>query len=197
MIELYNLLLKEYGHQGWWPIQNKYHPKDYSFPKNDLQKFEICVGAILTQNTSWNNIEKAIDNLRNINALNPKKLNVLDIEKLKQAIRPAGYFNQKAKKIKIFTEFYLKLKGTPTRKQLLSLWGIGPETADSILLYAYNVSTFVIDAYTKKILIKLNLIKENCSYDDMKELFEKNIPKDYKIYQEFHALIVQHGKKST
>ena len=163
--QIYNMLLKLYGPQGWWPLLNckginptktgavkGYHPNDYSYPKNDRQRFEICIGAILTQNTSWPQVEKALLNLKGLNALNPEEMKNLKLEKLKQAIKPAGYFNQKARKIKEFTDFYLSLNNKiSTREELLELWGIGPETADSILLYAFKVPTFVVDAYTKRV----------------------------------------------
>lgn len=197
--KVYNLLMKEYGPQGWWPLSClqrngcSYHKGDYSYPKNSKQRFEICVGAILTQNTSWKNVEKALLNLKgNIDA---KKIVSMSPDKLAELIRPAGYFNQKAKKLKIFSKFFLNLKKTPSRDELLSIWGIGPETADSILLYAYNIPSFVIDAYTKRFLIKLKLADEKTSYDDMKKLFEKVVKKEFKVYQEYHALIVEHAKR--
>ena len=197
--ELYRDLLKKYGPQGWWPINNKYHPKDYSYPKTEKQRFEICIGAILTQNTSWMNVEKALLNLIKLRLIDPVKIRGIDDDTtdniLKDAIKSAGYFNQKAKKIKIFSEFYIRLKGRiPTRDELLDVWGIGPETADSILLYAYNRPEFVIDAYTKKLLLKMKIINKEAGYDEIKCLFEKNLPKKYTIYQEFHALIVENGK---
>lgn len=193
---IYKNLLKAYGPQGWWPINNKYHPKDYSYPKTNSQKFEICIGAILTQNTSWKQVEKAIINLYKLKTLNAERMRILDINTLKEAIKPAGYFNQKAKKIKKFTGFYLELKGkTPTRRQLLKVWGIGSETADSILLYAYNIPSFVIDAYTKRIFTNLGLIKEEANYDQIKEFFENNLQSSIILYQEYHALIVEHAKR--
>lgn len=203
---LYTHLLSEYGPQGWWPLLDVkgtnptktgsiqgYHPNDYSYPKNDKQRFEICLGAILTQNTSWPNVEKALLNLKRLKAIEPKA--ILKLNELELAIKPAGYFNQKAKKLRIFAEFYLNNKN-PTRDQLLNLWGIGPETADSILLYAYNEPQFVVDAYTKRILKSLNLINDTAKYDDIKALFESNLKKDYKLYQEFHALMVEHVKRN-
>ena len=176
----YENLLKEYGHQGWWPLLccegcnptktgsvKGYHPKDYSYPKTDNQRFEICIGAILTQNTSWVNVEKALINLKKLKAINAKALLELKDGDLKRAIKPAGYYNQKARKLKEFSTFYLMLKGkTPLREELLGVWGIGPETADSILLYGYKVASFVIDAYTKRIFSNLGF-KEN-SYDSLK-----------------------------
>jgi len=209
--KLYEKLLKLYDPQGWWPLLEckgtnptktgsikGYHPNDYSYPRNKKQIFEICIGAILTQNTSWPQVEKALLNLRKLKALTPMKIKKLNLEKLKQAIKPAGYFNQKAKKLKIFAEFYINLKGkTPTREELLNVWGIGPETADSILLYAFKVPTFVVDAYTKRIFAKLGLIEKNEQYEKVKKMFEENLPKDFKLYQEYHALIVEHAKRNS
>jgi endonuclease-3 related protein len=207
--EIYNWFLNEYGFQGWWPLIDckgcnptktgsikGYHPKDYSYPKNEKQRFEISIGAILTQNTAWPNVEKALLNLKKISCIDPKKILSLNNKKLKNAIKPAGYFNQKAKKLKIFSEFYLDLKGkTPSREELLDVWGIGPETADSILLYAYKIPSFVVDAYTKRIFTNLKLIKSDQSYDEIKELVENNLKKDFRLYQEFHALLVEHAKR--
>jgi len=206
---IYNILLRKYGFQGWWPLLRckganptktgsikGYHPKDYSYPKNDKQRFEICIGAILTQNTSWPQVEKALINLKKIDAINPKKIKEIEIKKLCNAIKPAGYFNQKARKIKEFTDFYLSLKNRiPARDELLMVWGIGPETADSILLYAFKMPEFVVDAYTRRIFSNLGFIKKNSSYEEIKKLFENNLPKNLKIYQEYHALIVEHAKR--
>lgn len=208
----YRRLLKIYGPQGWWPLLDLhdgkigknptktgsikgYHPNDYSFPKNNAQRFEICIGAICTQNTNWSNVEKALLNLRAARLLDAKHLAISNDAILKICIRPAGYYNQKAKKLKIFARYYSILKrSTPTRDQLLALWGIGPETADSILLYAFKVPTFVVDAYTKRFLLQEGLIEGHETYDTIKRLFERNLPQSVKIYQEFHALIVEHMK---
>lgn len=194
---LYTKLLSRHGKQGWWPVNNAYHKKDYSYPKTDRQRFEICIGAILTQNTSWSNVEKALINLKKANLIDASSMSRIDDDELKQYIRSAGYYNQKTKKLKIFAEFYLSLKGrTPTRDELLNLWGVGKETADSILLYAYHVPVFVIDTYTRRLLLKEKIIKEDQSYDETQELFHKNVKKDHKKYNEFHALIVKGGKQS-
>jgi len=193
-----------YGPQGWWPLIKKnitdlcceYHPKDFNIPKTPSQKYEICIGAILTQNTAWRNVVKALINLHQIKALTPKKIQSIKEEKLKEAIRPAGYFNQKAKKIKAFNDFYLQLDNQiPSREALLSVWGIGPETADSILLYAYKQASFVVDTYTRRIFSNLGLIQEDMKYDEIKKSFENNLITDLEIYQEYHALIVQHAKQ--
>ena len=152
----YNKLYSLYGPQGWWPIEGKYHKNNFLYPKNENQKFEICIGAILTQNTSWKNVEKALQKMHENNLIDAKKISRINDNKLARVIISSGYHNQKAKKLKMFAKFYLSLKNkTPLRSELLEIWGIGPETADSILLYAYNYPTFVIDAYTKRIF-KMN-----------------------------------------
>jgi len=190
IFSLYNELLKMYGPQGWWPLQNiGYHPKDYSYPKNKLQIWEIITGSLLTQNTSWLQVEKALTNLKNNNLLNPKSIIECDIDKLKQLIKPAGYYNQKSLRLKSLAEFFINLKETPTRELLLNQIGIGPETADSILLYAYKKPEFIVDTYTKRIL------NDFSSYEILKKKIIKSIPKDVILYQEFHALIVKHQKK--
>ncbi len=203
---IYRALVAKYGHQGWWPISSLeiagakkgYHPQDYDYPKSEQQKFEICIGAILAQSTKWDGAKKALENLQGLKASDPASLLSLPEEKLKEAIRPAGYFNQKARKIRDFCTFYSTLQGrAPARDELLNIWGVGPETADSILLYAYKTPTFVIDAYTKRLLIRLGMASESSTYDEMKSLFEKNLEQKYEIYQEFHALIVEDGKRNS
>ena len=207
--KIYPILLKNYGPQGWWPLTSHkgknptktgsirgYHPGDYSFPRNKEEQFEVCIGAILTQNTAWANVEKALINLKKLKAINPKRILSLDDEILKNAIKPAGYFNQKAKKLKIFSEFYIKLKGkTPSREELLNLWGVGPETADSILLYAYKKPIFVVDAYSKRIFSRAGFFKDNSSYEDIQSFFYQNLKSDERTFNEFHALIVEHAKR--
>ncbi len=200
MITLYKDLIKKFDYQGWWPIYNfkiqkfEYHPKDYTYPKNDLQRLEICLGAILTQGTNWKNAERALSNLIKNNLIDKEKLLKIPLNKLSLIIKNSGYHNQKARKIKEFIEF-LQSKKEVTRGNLLNIRGIGKETADSILLYAYNKPYFVVDNYTKRILSKLNYCKDNISYDELQDLIAKNIPKDFKIYNEFHALIVRYGKE--
>ena len=192
--ELYKLLLESFGKQGWWPLYNEktnkieYHPDDYSFPKNEQQSFEIVIGAILTQNTSWKNVEKAMEELRKNNALSKTKLEALSAEKIAMLIKSSGYHNQKAKKIKEYLRFNKEI----TRESLLRVWGIGPETADSILLYAYRQPVFVIDAYTKRIMERISLSFR--SYNNLQKMFMDNFPRDYKVYNEFHALLVELGK---
>ncbi len=186
--EIYSLLLERFGPQGWWPCP-EYHSEDYSFPKTKEEQLEIILGTILTQNTSWKNVEKALKNLKEKTELNKEKIKQLPEKELALLIRSSGYHNQKAKKIKEY------LKNEPsTRKELLSTWGIGPETADSILLYAYKQPVFIIDTYTKRILSRLGF-KEN-SYEKLQYLFEHQLPKDYTIYNEYHALLVKLAKEN-
>lgn len=198
----YQELLDRHGPQGWWPLLDVkgtnptktgsvrgYHPGDYSYPKDEGQRFEICIGAILTQNTAWPNVEKALRNLKRNRSIDPWKILSMSIDQLKDEIRPSGYYNQKARKIREFSEFYIELEGrTPTREELLAIWGIGEETADSILLYAYQVPKFVVDSYTKRVF---GLDKK---YSEIQKMFEEALPRDYRIYQEYHALIVEEAK---
>lgn len=198
--EIYKALLEVYGYQGWWPLFNEktskieYHPGDYSYPKNDSQRFEICQDAILTQNTSWKNVEKALENLKKYNLLNKEKLKLIEIKKLAEIIKSSGYNNQKAKKIKEFIKF-LDSKKEINRNNLLAIWGIGNETADSILLYAHKNPVFVIDSYTKRIFSRLGFCKESINYDELQKLFHKNLEKNHKLFNEYHALIVEHAKR--
>ncbi len=209
LLRIYKFLFKQYGPQGWWPLLNckeininksgsvkGYHAGDYSFPKNNIQRFEICIGAVLTQNTAWINVEKALVNLRAKEALNARAISGININELKKAIRPAGYYNQKAGYIKEFARFFLSLNGRmPSRKELLAVKGIGSETADSILLYAYNQLEFVVDAYTKRIFSNMGFFDIKSDYHEIKRIFEKSLPRDISIYQEYHALIVEHAKR--
>jgi endonuclease-3 related protein len=188
--DYYKSLLRRFGPQDWWPGETP---------------FEVMVGAILTQNTAWSNVEKAIHNLKTYDLLDPHKLHELDQDTLALAIKPAGYFNVKAKRLKSFIDWFVTrhqgdveaLKRIPPdrlRAELLEVKGIGPETADSILLYALDVPTFVVDAYTYRVLTRHDLIGEEATYEDMKELFQKRLPPDRKLFNEFHALIVAVGK---
>lgn len=180
MKNIYDILFRKYGKQNWWPcISNK--------------KFEIVIGTILTQNTSWTNVEKAIVNLKRENLLDAKKIINVDVKKLANLIKPSGYYNQKAERLKIVSEFFLSNKN-PSREELLNLKGVGKETADSILLYAYNKPYFVIDAYTKRIFNRLGFDLND--YDDFQELFHKNLEKDHRLYNEFHALILRLAKEN-
>lgn len=187
---IYNQLYKEHGPQGWWPINNRYNKKDFS-EKTEQEKFEVSVGAILTQNTSWKNVERALNKLRENNSLNKETIRKISQESLSKLIKSSGYHNQKARKLKEFA----KLNKEITRKNLLSIWGIGPETADSILLYAHNHPIFVIDTYTKRVMLHNNIGKQKWSYEEWQNLFHDNLEKDYKLFNEFHALLVNHAKQ--
>ncbi len=188
--EIYDLLYKRFGPQDWWPGDTP---------------FEVIVGAILTQNTNWANVEKAITNLKNAKVLSPDKLHHLDIKKLAELIRPAGYFNIKAKRLKNFLDWFFEeycgqlknlenVRTAELRQQLLSVKGIGPETADSILLYALNRLIFVVDAYTARICSRHHLIDEGADYHQIQETFESNLPCNTQLFNEYHALIVNLGK---
>ncbi len=189
MYNIYRILFKEYGPQKWWPVTTR------------NRQFEIIIGAILTQNTSWKNVEKAIDNLRAANLVDSVKIMKTSKNALAKLIRPSGYFNQKAGRLKIISGFLLKNKNIsklPTeklRKKLLEIKGVGPETADSIILYAFSKPSFVVDLYTKRIFSRLGICKENCTYEELQDLFHDSLPKDAKIFNEYHALIVEHAKR--
>lgn len=188
---VFDLLLREYGPQNWWPARTK---------------FEVVVGAILTQATSWSNVEKAIKNLRDDGVLDSMSLHNISTRRLARLIKPALYYNTKARKLKSFTNFFFseyngslrRMSNQPTaelRRQLLDVWGVGPETADSILLYALDKPSFVVDSYTKRVFSRLGLVNEDASYDGIKKLFEENLPQDVRLYKELHALIVEHTKR--
>ena len=188
---IYQKLFKAFGPQHWWPGDTP---------------FEVAVGAILTQNTAWSNAVKAIDRLKQEKLLHPDRLNRLAQRKLAQLIRSSGYFNQKAKRLKIFVRFFLKRHGgrfsrmrrlplATLREELLNLSGIGPETADSILLYALEKPTFVVDAYTRRILARHSLISWQASYEEIRALFMRHLPKRVSYFNEYHALLVVLGKE--
>ncbi|MBU2462419.1 endonuclease III domain-containing protein [bacterium] len=190
--EIFDRLYAKFGPMGWWP--------------GDTQ-IEIIIGAILTQNTAWSNVEKAIANLKREGLLSPQALRDVGIERLAELIKPSGYYNQKAKKIKHFIDFLFssyngslnKMFETDTlflRENLLIINGIGPETADSILLYAGGKPVFVVDAYTKRILGRHNLCSENAHYPEVQALFIENLPKDVQLFNEYHALFVRLGKET-
>jgi endonuclease-3 related protein len=210
--KIYNCLFTSYGPQGWWPLTELhkeggvnpektgsvmgYHPADYTYPQTRNQQFEIICGALLTQNTSWIQVEKALLNLKQIHSLSPESILSLDPKTLKEAIRPAGYYNQKAMRLKTLACWFSELGDrVPAREELLSLKGVGPETADSILLYAFKQLSFVVDAYTKRIVTNLGIADEKASYYEIKTMFEENLPEDLAVYQEYHALLVEHAKR--
>ena len=207
--QIHGILHKAYGNLNWWPttLENELHPKYHGKKLNDRQRFEIIVGAILTQNTSWKNVEKAIYNLNKEKLLSADKISKINIKKLASAIKPSGYYNQKAEKLKIFSNYLLKnyngilkklfSKNIPElRKELLSIKGIGPETADSIILYSAEKPIFVIDNYTKRIFSRLGFCNENCKYDELQELFMKSLKPDVKMFNNYHALLVEHAKNN-
>ncbi len=188
---IYKKLSARFGPQRWWPADGV---------------FEVMAGAILTQNTNWSNVEKAIKNLKEAKLLKAAKLYRLPLKKLAALIKPAGYYNIKAKRLKHFLEFFFKsYRGSikkmsrenlaQLRENLLAVNGIGPETADSILLYALNKPVFVIDAYTKRILSRHRLIKTEASYDEAQNLFMRNLKPEVKLFNEYHALLVRLGKE--
>jgi endonuclease-3 related protein len=167
--------------------------------------FEVCVGAILTQNTAWTNVDKAIAALRAKRWLTPRAIHRAPLPALAEAIRPSGYYNQKAKKLKAFCthifaahggrlEHLLAQDPAVLRAELLALNGIGPETADSMVLYAAELPMFVVDAYTRRIVHRMGLAREDIDYDDLQALFQRRFPPDVAFYQEFHAQIVYLGK---
>jgi endonuclease-3 related protein len=188
--EIYRLLYEHFGPQGWWPGDSP---------------FEIMVGAILTQNTSWKNVKKAVNNLKEAQLLNSEGIYECQREKLAELIRPAGYYNIKTKRLKNFITWFVEdyqgkienLDGVDTstlRQELLAVNGIGAETADSILLYALNRPVFVVDTYTARMAVRHQLIEFEIDYHSLQELFQSSLPEDVQLYNEYHALIVQVGK---
>lgn len=198
-------LLKTYGPQHWWPVttvDGKRLPPPQ--PMTEAAAVEIAVGAILTQNTAWPNVEKALVYLKREGLLSIKKLVNVRLPTLATVIKPSGFFNQKAIKLKAFAVFVtarakgrlLSLKDEPTmalRAELLKVHGLGPETADSILLYALGKPVFVVDAYTRRWLAEKGIAFK--TYDDYREFFEKHLPRNLQLYQQFHALLVSWGKE--
>jgi len=191
LVSIYRRLYSRFGPQGWWPAKTP---------------FEVIIGAILTQNTSWLNVEKAIRNLRKSRLLTPSRLYGLTTGYLGSLIKPAGYYNVKAGRLKEFLGFLFKnyggslrrMSGIDTaalRSQLLSVKGIGPETADSILLYALDRPVFVVDAYTRRVLLRHRLIEEGATYDEIQGIFLKNLKPGLRLFNEYHALLVRLGKE--
>lgn len=193
--ELFFLLQREYGPQGWWPlVKTGYHLNNYSIPSNRNEQYEIAIGAILTQGTSWNNVETALLNIYKRGVLSPEGIMSIDKKELSELIKSAGYFNQKAEYIINFTKWFLENK-TPSREELLKIKGIGHETADSILLYAYKTPYFIADNYSIRIFSRMGIIPSLLSYEStQKNVHEECRDQDFKFYNEYHALIVQHAK---
>ncbi|MBF0539818.1 MAG: endonuclease III domain-containing protein [Nitrospirae bacterium] len=190
LMHIYDKLYAAFGAQHWWPGRTP---------------FEVALGAILTQNTNWGNVQKAINNLREADCLTPHRLYEIPQEQLAQFLRPSGYFNVKTRRVMAFIGFLVKTYdgdienmrpvSTPTlRQQLLDINGIGPETADSILLYALDRPVFVIDSYTKRVLSRHNVLDFKRSYDEFQRLFYDALPGDIQLYNEYHALLVKTGK---
>lgn len=188
--KIYEKLYLDFGAQYWWPAETK---------------FEVIIGAILTQNTSWQNVEKAISNLKSRGYVSLKKLNKIPEKKLAALIRPSGYYNIKASRLKSFIDHIYKNYGgnlgkmldeplEELRGELLKIKGIGPETADSIILYAADKPIFVIDAYTKRVLLRHKIIKKDASYHEIQKFFMDNLKNDAKFFNEYHALIVKLSK---
>ncbi|HXR33703.1 MAG TPA: endonuclease III domain-containing protein [Verrucomicrobiae bacterium] len=186
----YEALYRAHGPQHWWPGRTR---------------FEVIVGAILTQNTSWTNVEHAIRNLRREKLLSPVAIERVSPPRLARLIRSSGYFRQKARKLKAFVRYLrdvhqgslTKMFRTPTavlRQQLLGVHGIGPETADSILLYAGKHPVFVVDTYTRRILERHHLVDSKISYEEIRALFENSLPSSAALFNEYHGLIVRTGK---
>ena len=184
-------MFKHFGPRHWWPGETV---------------FEVMVGAILTQNTNWKNVERAITNLKNENVLSPLKLYDLHPEVLSELIKPVGYFRVKTARLRNFLKFFIEKYDAQVenmrersvdtlREELLSVKGIGPETADSIILYAVEKPIFVIDAYTKRIMSRHNLCFEEDGYNELQEIFMSNLQNDAQLFNEYHALIVETGKQ--
>ena len=190
LLNIYQTLLKQFGPQQWWPGDTP---------------FEVLVGAVLTQNTNWTNVSLAIDNLQGAGLLNQEALHDLPVAMLADYIRPSGYYNLKANRLKNLLDMIASHEGglnelflldtIPLREKLLSVKGIGPETADSICLYAADKPTFVVDAYTHRIFSRHNILPEEADYHEIQELFMDSLPEDTALYNEYHALIVRLGKE--
>lgn len=189
LLSIYECLLNMYGRQQWWPADSP---------------FEVMLGAILTQNTNWSNVEKALVLLKGQVSLTPEALLSLSTSDLEICLKPSGYFRVKTQRLQNYCRWYLEkgcypgldqLRTRELREKLLSVKGIGPETADDILLYAFNRPVFVIDAYTRRLLQRLELIQDREKYEECRQLFETHLPKSVDLYKQYHALIVIHAKQ--
>jgi len=191
LMDMYNRLFSFFGPQHWWPADTV---------------LEVMIGAILTQNTNWRNVERAITNLKKRGLLSIDALYRISEHELSLEIKPAGYYNMKAKRLKNLIahiidnyegelERFLSLDTNSLRKELLSIKGIGPESADSILLYAAKRPIFVVDAYTYRIFQRHNIVWDEITYDELQAIFMENLPSDEALFNEFHALIVETGKR--
>jgi len=191
LLDIHRRLLGAFGPQHWWPGQTV---------------FEIILGAILTQNTNWANVEKAIANVKTAGCLEPNALHALDVARLETLIRPAGYFRVKAKRLRNFLQWLFdeyggdvtaleKIDTSRLREELLGVSGIGPETADSILLYALNRPVFVVDTYTARVMVRHGLAEPEIDYQQLQDLFESHLEPDAVLFNEYHALLVRVGKE--
>jgi endonuclease-3 related protein len=207
---LYRILFGVYGPQGWWPLpfragyrgfdERGYHPGDFSHPRSTRGRLEIFLGAVLTQNTAWTNVEAALRNLDRSGINSPSKIASCRIDRLARLIKPSGYYNQKARKLKelaalLANRAVMNGKNPPSREALLAVWGVGEETADSILLYAYRLPFFVVDAYTSRLLSRIGWIRGDESYGEIQAMFHAALKADHALFNEYHALIVEHAKK--
>ncbi len=189
LLEIYNRLFGCYGPQGWWPSNGP---------------METIIGAILTQNTAWSNASKALGNLREAGAMNMSSIRTLSLDELAELIRPSGYFNEKAKKLQAIAAYLdgygddIGTWGTrdpkELREELLRVYGIGPETADDIVLYVAKLPSFVIDTYTRRIVDRIGLTPAGSSYDSYQAFFENNLPNNPDLFNEYHALLDAHAK---
>ena len=210
ILELYNRLYEFYGAQCWWPttIDGDIHPTYNGKKLTNKSRYEIAVGAILTQNTNWKNVEKAIANLNKYNLLDPNKIINSSDKIIEDMIKPSGYYKLKTKRLKSLTKWWLKnnekILTAPKDSENLNFWrnailsvcGVGQETADCILLYCYDFPTFVVDAYTKRIMNRHMGVSFNIKYEDLRIFFMENLPVDVKLYKEYHALLVLSARET-
>lgn len=220
-------MFEAHGPQGWWPVraerrrfvdsrgereQRGYHPRQFALPVTRCGRWEVICGAVLTQNTAWTNVERALDGLHLAKLRTPESIRACSASKLATLIRPAGYFNQKSRYLAHLADWFLehdpRLRKTAgsralleqVRPELLRVKGVGPETADSILLYAYHLPTFVVDAYTRRVFGRIGIVDERDSYERIRGQFEAalvlpDVTATVRHWQEAHALIVEHAKR--
>lgn len=206
LMTIYGALLEEHGFQKWWPTtpKGRFVPEYDGGPKNDKQRLEIIFGALLTQNTQWNpNVMTAIEKLNREDLIDIDKIIRISHKRLALLIKSSGYNNQKAERLKIMAKFIKDYGGLKRlfsldvpdlRETLLSIKGVGPETADSIILYAAEKPSFIIDAYTRRIFSRLGYVLEDAKYDAIRDFFMDNLPHEALLFNEYHALIVEHAK---